>query len=386
MRHTLTAVYADRNTAQRALDELLASGYPDAELALATAPVTGDAASPVWQDPPGTSTARFLSRLFDHARSDPVADVPGPLPHESYILTLATHSEAEAERAASLVPDFVRVDREDNSWQPRRQLRNAPGALQYYGRGPEHYYGTREADDTSTIGTTFREPMLPAGQWPDTAPDVPLGAAALAAYRFGRDLHDSDRYRNRSWDEAGTELRQAWETRDPAGPDWDASAAAIRTGWDSTSPEIDGDEHYRSHWKTHYASGNGSGPAAHRPGPVDSGSLAASWKRRHPGELPPWEGFMDALRHGWDRISFGMDTDEASYRSHHADNYPGTPYEDLAPAYRYGKHTHRRAAFQGRDWDEVEDGLRTEWEGAHPDARPLPWDGIRAAVHRGWDG
>ena len=94
---------------------------------------------------------------------------------------------------------------------------------------------------------------------------------------------------------------------------------------------------------------------------------------------------MDALRHGWDRVRIGQETDEDDYRLHHASTYPGTDYNDLAPVYRYGHHVHGRAMFRGRSWDDVEAELRAEWERGHREGKPATWDQMKAALHAGWD-
>lgn len=297
MRHNLKAVFDDRGKAQHALDELLAAGYARADIDLASIPGarlgSDDAPALGWPERPGTSTAHLLSRFLGRADSRPVAP-------DSHVLTLSIDSAQEAVRAASLVAGFVHPcgegggaslsgGREDRAYVAHRRTAE-PGALQFSARDVHHYFGTRDAGDTSTIGTTYREPMLPAGLWPENT-----GVAC--------------------------------------GP---------------STPE--------------------SAPAP-----------------RHPGKPTAWENFVEALKHGWDRIGSGRDLDEASYRLHHAHTYPGTNYNDLAPVYRYGHNVRRRAMFQGRDWEDVEVELRSEWERGHREGKPATWDEMKAALHHGWD-
>lgn len=61
---------------------------------------------------------------------------------------------------------------------------------------------------------------------------------------------------------------------------------------------------------------------------------------------------------------------------------PDFPYEDLAPAYRYGWES--RARYRGRTWDEVEPDLQNSWE-ASPSSRDLAWDKARRASRDAWD-
>lgn len=265
--------------------------------------------------------------------------------------------------------------------------RAVPGALDFHTRKVNHDLGTSHAGDATMTGTSSREPTLPAGYWPGLSLfDVALQdghagmPAARAAYRFGRDMHENPRYRNRSWHEADADLKVLWEANDPARPGWDASAAAVRQGWNSTSPEIDDDSYYRAHWRTSY-SNSAVGRGSHAP----SAAPEQAPVRRNPDKPTAWEEFKDALMHGWSRIRIGHDMDEADYRLHHASAFPDTDYNDLAPVYRYGYHVRGRSMFQGRSWDEVECELRDEWERGHREGKPATWDETSAASHAGSD-
>ena len=341
MRHKLKAVFDDRGKAQQALDALLASGYARADTGLASvagarSASAGDAPPPTWRERPGASTARLISHLLGHAGSRP-ATAPASGAADSHVLTLSTDSAHEARRAAGLIAGFMRTGGEET--------------------------GTRASGGRTNIDH-----------------------AARSAYRFGHDLHENARYRNRSWHEAHADLKVLWEASDPERPGWDLAASAVRLGWDSTHPEIDDDSYHRNHWRTRYATG-AQGTGASRGSGSNQTSTAPenAPARRHPGQPTAWENFMDAIKHGWSRTRVGDDMDEDDYRVHHARTYPGTHYEDFAPLYRYGHNVRRRTMFEGRGWDEVEDQLRTEWERGHLACKPSTWDGIRAALHHGWD-
>jgi len=160
------------------------------------------------------------------------------------------------------------------------------------------------------------------------------------------------------------------------------------------------DDDYRSHWDENYSSlgGNYDDYApAYRYGnemrrdekyrdrdwtDVEK-SLRSDWETRHPGEST-WEKFKAAIRHGWDRITPDMDTDDW-YRSDWNDHYSslGGSYDDYAPAYRYGTEMRTSARYRDRSWDEVESDLKSDWEARHPGAST--WDRFKAAVRRGWD-
>ena len=77
--------------------------------------------------------------------------------------------------------------------------------------------------------------------------------------------------------------------------------------------------------------------------------------------------------------------EEAYWREQHS-NQPyadkNRSYDDYAPAYRIG--AEGAAKHAGRNYDEVEDSLATEWERAQSGAA-IPWDTVRPAVRAAWD-
>ena len=181
-------------------------------------------------------------------------------------------------------------------------------------------------------------------------------------------------------------MKVLWEAHDPAGAQWKASESALHAGWDSTRPENDDDGYRRSYWDTNYL----HHPAQPGASQAHECTLAAAvskaaWKEKHPGELTPWENFIDAVKHGWERTRLEHDMDEADYLLHHARNYPHMNDDDVAPVYRYGNNLRHRSAFQSRDWNAVEPQLRAEWKRGYREGKPLTWGETNAALHHGWD-
>jgi uncharacterized protein (TIGR02271 family) len=58
---------------------------------------------------------------------------------------------------------------------------------------------------------------------------------------------------------------------------------------------------------------------------------------------------------------------------------------DYAPAYSYGTAMRGDARYQGRQWDDVESDLRTDWESRNGSTVGSAWDKVKAAVRQGWD-
>lgn len=321
MRHTLKAVFDDRGKARKALETLVASGYARADTDLVS--ISGDrsdpgseAQVPTWRERPGASSTRLLSRILGQPGSRPSLAGAGQQMSDSHVLTLSTDSAAQAERAASLVSGLMHSHSDGTGtgvaggaagmrYVTHRRTA-VPGALQFHAREVTHYFGTRDAGNKTMPGTTFRERMPPAGQWPGLSLfDAALkdgrtvlsrdGAAMRAAFRFGHDMHEDERYRNRTWHESDADLKQLWEASDVGRPGWDGSAAAVRRGWDSVSPEIDDDSYHGHHVRGRTMFHGRSWDDA-------EAELRAEWERDYrEGKPATWDEMKAALHAEWDR-------------------------------------------------------------------------------------
>jgi uncharacterized protein (TIGR02271 family) len=82
----------------------------------------------------------------------------------------------------------------------------------------------------------------------------------------------------------------------------------------------------------------------------------------------------------------GMD-DDAYFRSDWQTNYGagGGRYEDYAPAYSYGSQMRRSDKYRGRQWNEVESDLRSDWESRNPGGGASAWEKMKNAIRSGWE-
>jgi hypothetical protein len=84
---------------------------------------------------------------------------------------------------------------------------------------------------------------------------------------------------------------------------------------DSDSPNMDEDGYHRE--ESGYALAPADDEASrgyqyrYRRWKAATAAQKADWTLHHPGELPPWGKFMDAVLHGWGRISLGSNDTEA---------------------------------------------------------------------------
>jgi len=243
----------------------------------------------------------------------------------------------------------------------------------------------------------------------------------LPAYSYGSESARSDRYTNRAWDDVETDLRTDWDTRNASSADqstWEKMKNAVRAGWDRMTGDDD-DDYYRSHYTSNY---EGSGavyddvkPAysygsemrksemyRNRPWDDVETDLRSGWDNRVTGrgidgrrefsttgsdssEPSTWDRVKNAVRHGWDKMTDDDDND-AYYRNHWNSVYGagGESYDAYQPAYSYGSTMAQNDKYRGRQWNDVENDLRMDWDTRYP-AEQSTWDKMKSAVRAGWD-
>jgi hypothetical protein len=228
------------------------------------------------------------------------------------------------------------------------------------------------------------------------------------AYRYGSQMRSDSRYQNRNWDDVESDLRSDWDSRygSSGSSTWEKMKAAVRRGWDKITPDSDSDDsYYRSHWDSNYSSLGGSyddyDPAYRYGTQMRSDSryagrnwddveskLRSDWDSRYGSSgSSTWEKMKAAVRRGWDKITPDSDSDDSYYRSHWTSNYAssGDTYNDYDPAYRYGTQMRSDSRYQNRNWDDVENDLRSDWDTRYSKGGVSTWEKMKAAVRHGWD-
>jgi hypothetical protein len=419
MRHTLKAVFAHQRDAQHALDELLASGYPHANTTLSSELSPGQADRSVLEGENARVSGlvkRFAARLLgsgQHKRRSAYSDA---FTRARHVVAVTAGSEPDVARAIAIIDRFrpIGIEDHDEEWDHNNMHGAGADAAKtgsVYPPGTEPGALQDRAHEDSRYFDTFEDTMGADSQWAhpdDGRPHVPSPAPFpnsdntvhdnyMAAYRYGKEMRTSDRYRNRSWNEAELGLSSGWETRAPDTPAWNESKSAIRRGWNEVTPEIDDDDYYRTHWTTRNADSAGEGTYDNYKPAYIYGSearrsekyrsqdwrevepaLQADWKARHAGQLPPWENFKDAVKHGWNRI--GPDMDNAN---HDAVDVLGD--DDLSAAYRHGSDAVYDIDHRHHHRNEVDAHLNSDRKRRHADNASPTWDKVKAAVSHGWD-
>jgi hypothetical protein len=231
----------------------------------------------------------------------------------------------------------------------------------------------------------------------------------LPAYRYGNEARRLQKYRSRHWDDAESDLKTDWESRyATGGSTWQKFKDAVRHGWDKITPDMDDSTYYHTHYESNYAASGTNFDAvapAYRYGNEMRSSdtyrdrdwddvehdLKKDWHSKYGthGEPSAWERIKAAVRHGWDRMT-GETTstdDDSHYRTHWTNTYKtsGTSYDDMAPAYRYGAEMRNDIRYRNRDWSDVENDLRSDWDTRYGKDGASTWEKMKAAVRHGWD-
>ncbi|MFC0252058.1 DUF2382 domain-containing protein [Massilia consociata] len=246
------------------------------------------------------------------------------------------------------------------------------------------------------------------------------------AYSYGSQMARSGRFTGRQWDQVENDLRSDWDTRNSGGPStWEKMKAAVRQGWDRMTTDDD-DSYYRSHYDTHLRDSgvdyDSAKPAysygaemrkselyRNRPWDDIEGDMRRGWDSRVnvgtgvSGDTTDtsagttggagaavggaWDRMKSAVRHGWERMTDDDDNDR-EYRSHWNATYStesGSTYDEYKPAYSYGSEMALNEKYRGRQWNEVENDLRTDWDTRYGSGGQSTWEKMKSAVRHGWD-
>ncbi|KQQ97389.1 hypothetical protein ASF77_05425 [Massilia sp. Leaf139] len=83
----------------------------------------------------------------------------------------------------------------------------------------------------------------------------------------------------------------------------------------------------------------------------------------------------------------GLMSDDDYYRNHFTSTYgsSGGSYDDYAPAYSYGSEMARNQKYSGRQWNDVENDLSSDWSTRAGNKAGSTWEKMKDAVKSGWD-
>jgi uncharacterized protein (TIGR02271 family) len=371
MKHTLVAVFDNRTDAQKALEDLVASGYMRHSVRLSegdTTGLTGAGTSSVRDEQDddgslGASIRNFFGDLFGTDRSEDYRMYSEAVSRGHYVLTLDADSEPEVERAADIVERYSPLDIDEHAQQwgvsgqdsGRSGIQQSQAYSQQSGSASSQQLqgtqGSQQFQDTAgqRMGEGKAIPVIQE-ELKIGKREVQRGGVRVYNRLVETPVHESVGLR----EEHVNVERHAVDR--PVNP-------ADLNAFKETTIELRESAEEAVVEKTARV--------------VEEVVVNKQVSQRQ-------EEISDSVRHTEVQVEkLGAD-DDTYYRKHYASNYAsaGKRYEDYAPAYGYGSSMARSEQYRGRRFDEAEPGLRSDWESRNAGST---WESIKAAVRHGWD-
>jgi uncharacterized protein (TIGR02271 family) len=210
MQHTLIAVFDNRADADRAKDDLLASGFDRADIKLSNSDPTGStdsvtgsttSAAHATHEGIGASIKHFFADIFGTDSSDHAQRYSEAVTRGHHVLTVTTDSEPEVERAADVVERHgpVDIDEKHAEWaggagmaSPESMRMSGAGGMQQsrglsqqstlqsdtlaqQSDGDRNLFQQQSLNDDVPMGGTYQEPMGQSG----VSLQAPQGSGSL---------------------------------------------------------------------------------------------------------------------------------------------------------------------------------------------------------------
>lgn len=384
MQHTLVAVFDNRSDAQNAMDELLASGFTRDNVYVSSADLSGTTTTAgatlgaTHEEGVGASIKHFFENLFGSDHDEHATRYSTAVAGGQHVLTLTTSSEPEVERAADVIERFGPIDIDErhdlagnaaslgtSAYQPQTSPSLAAGSMQSGTQGGN--LSGSLSDSTSRSDSLQRE----------TAVDRTTGKAAIPVVqeevRVGKRQVERGGVRVFSRlvetpvnetvslreEHVSVERRPVDKPLDPA----DVAALKDQTiELRETAEEAIVQKSARV---------------------VEEVVVGKEVSQRQ-------QNIKDTVRHTEVEVQplqGSAPDDDTYYRNDWQTNYAslGGTYDDYAPAYRYGNEMRRDARYQGRNWDDVESDLRSDWDTRYGGSGSSTWERMKAAVRSGWN-
>ncbi len=374
MQHTLVAVFDNRTDAQKALEDLVASGFSrqtarlsegdpagQASMQSHSGSASGSAGAASGDGSIGSSIKNFFSDMFGTDRSSDAQMYSEAVTRGHYVLTLTADSEPEVERAADIVERYGPVDIDEHAQQwsagamagqnsPRMAssgLQQSSGMSQQSGQqslqGSALQGSQQRAADTQSIPVIQEE--LKVGKR-----EVQRGGVRIFQRVVETPVNET------------VGLREEHVNVERHAVDRPVTAADVNA-FQETTIELRESAEEAVVEKTARV--------------VEEVVVGKEVTQRQ-------ENITDTVRHTEVQIEQLTAEDDAYFRGHWTSNYAnaGGTYDQYAPAYRYGSSMARSEMYRGRPWNEVEEPLRTDWESRNPGSA---WENMKSAIRHGWE-
>ena len=375
MQHTLVAVFDNRSDGQNALDALLASGFSRTDVNLSSADSAGQTAA--HDEGIGTSIKNFFTGIFGADSDEHASRYSDAVSGGRHVLTLTTESEPDVERAADVIERFGPVDIDE-----RHDLQGSASTLGGAAYQPQSASAQPGASMQSGVQSGSLSSSQSSSLQRDTAIQQDRGAAIPVVQE---DLKIGKREVQRGGVRVfsrvvETPVNETVNLREEhvnvqRRPVDQPISTADTAAFKEQSIELRAQAEEAVVQKTARV--------------VEEVVVGKEVSQRQ-------ENVSDTVRHTEVQVenlpgdtslrASGSTLDDDTYfRNDWQSNYAstGASYDDYAPAYRYGSEV--RSKYQGRNWDDVEPDLRSDWDRRYGSGNASTWEKMKAAVRSGWD-
>ncbi|MCA1246534.1 YsnF/AvaK domain-containing protein [Massilia sp. MS-15] len=397
MQHTLVAVFDNNTDARNAMDELLAAGFPRQDVRMSgdsSAGISGSATSTTTTTSATTSDAdtgigssirHFFSDLFgsDEEETRRMSRYEGAVSGGKCVITLSADSLPEVERAADIVERFGPVDIDEHSDQvvamasSGAMLQGSQSRMQSYSASAQS--GTTQQQGSMAGASLQRDTAMEAGRAHATRSDATRSDATRSdATRSIPVVEEQLKVGKREVQRGGVRIfsRVVETPVDESVTLREEHVDVQRRAVDQPISAADADAFKEQSIEMRETAEEAFVQKSARV--VEEVTVGKHVNQRQ-------EQIHDTVRHTEVEVERlgGMDNDR-DYRDHFQTNFAssGAAYDDYAPAYTYG--SQMRSRYAGRQWDEVENDLRTDWD-TRSRGGASTWEKMKAAVRHGWD-
>lgn len=382
MKHTLVAVFDNRTDAQKALEDLVASGYTRQSVRLSEGDTTGQTGAGTSgiradDDDDGSFSAsvrNFFGDLFGNDRSEDYRMYSEAVSRGHYVLTLDADSEPEVERAADIVERYgpLDIDEHAQQWGVLGQGSSAMQQSQAYSQQSGSQQGTQQLQGSQSQTSQLQGSQLQGSrQFQDTASQRVGEGQAIPVIQEEIKVGKREvqrggvRVYNRLVETPVDEtvgLREEHVNVERHAVDRPVNPADLNAFKETTIELRESAEE----------------------AVVEKSARVVEEVVVNKQVSERQEHIHDSVRHTEVQVEQLTADDDAYFRNHYSSNYAtsGKRYEDYAPAYGYGSSMARSELYRGRPFEEIEPGLRSDWESRNPGST---WESIKAAVRHGWE-
>lgn len=373
MQHTLVAVFDNSTDAQKAMNELLSSGFHGSEMRLSS----GDSSIPALDSPTsanedvsiGDSIKGFFSDLFGSAPNDRSAMYSDAVSRGNCVLTVTTRSEPEVERAADLIEGFgpINID-EHRHAQTNATSDMATSAMAQGAQRTSQQSMSMQSGSGSSMGSNAIAPQ-------DTSTDSSRQFAETESKAIPV-VREELQVGKREVQRGGVRIFSR-VVAEPVDESLNLREEHVSVQRHSVDQPIDPDDDMAFTATTIDMLESAEEAVVSKTARVvEEVTIGKDVTNRE-------EHIRDTLRHTEVEVE-NVAGDDNDYRSHWNSNFAATgrSYDEVAPAYQYGSSMRRTELYRGHAWDEVEPELRNDWNQRNPGST---WESIKAAVRHGWD-